>query len=606
MNDELLALYNAELAYLRELGTEFARKYPKVAGRLALEEDRCEDPHVERLLEGVAFLTARVRKKLDDELPEITDAFLSVLYPHYQRPLPSMAIAQMAPIAGSENLTTGFRVEAGSVLVSRPVGGQPCRFRTVYPLVLHPIEITAAKLDPDRVVLPHKPAGAVAMLQLSLRCTGAATFEAAGLDTLRLHLDGDGPTPFALYETLNNNLSGIYARWTGDGGRVETLPLPAAAVHPVGFGREEGMFPYPARSFPGYRLLQEYFSFPEKFLFVDVAGLNGLAGRCPGAELDLLFFFDTPPRAGVRVQTDHFRLGCVPIVNLFETTCEPIALDARRAEYRVVPHVQHPLSHEVYSIDSVTGGGGFLDEPVRYEPFFALGHGGDPVSAYWFASRHPSARKDDPGTEVDLTFVDRQFNPRAPASRVATVRATCTNRDLPSRLPFGGDQGVLELEAPGPVARARLLRKPTTTIRPPLGRGAQWRLISHLALNHLSLTGSDEGLAAFREILRLADFADSAVTRQQIEGITQVASRRAAGRTGCAIGNAVCLGVEVELVFDESRYVGSGVYLFASVLERFLGLYTSLNSFTRLVARTRQREGILRRWPPRSGERTLL
>ena len=207
---------------------------------------------------------------------------------------------------------------------------------------------------------------------------------------------------------------------------------------------------------------------------------------------------------------------------------------------------------------------------------------------------------------VDLSFVDPEFRPSAPAGEMITVRTTCTNRDLPSRLPFGGEQGDFELEGKAPVSRVRCVRRPTKTVRPPLGRASRWPLISHLALNHLSLVDTDEGLDALREVLRVYDFTDSAVTRQQIAGITRVSSRRVAGRTGRRVGNVVCLGVEVDLEFDEANYVGSGAFLLASVLERFLGLYVSINSFSQLVARTRQREGILKRWPPRAGERTLL
>jgi type VI secretion system protein ImpG len=287
---------------------------------------------------------------------------------------------------------------------------------------------------------------------------------------------------------------------------------------------------------------------------------------------------------------------------------EPIRLSQTQFAYRVVPDVHHPLATEVYSVDAVTSAGAFLDEPTRYEPFYSVRHArpdGRPP-AMWYLTRRPSLKKDDPGTEVELSFVDPNFNPRLPACETITVRTTCTNRDLPVRLPFGGEQGDFEVDAQAPLSRVRCLRKPTRPLRPPLGRGAHWRLISHLALNHLSLTDGEAGLDALREILVVHDFADSAVTRQQITGMSRLSYRRTTGRTGRKIGNVVCLGVEVTLEFDETHYVGSSAFLLASVLERFLGLYASINSFTRLVATTRQREGILKRWPPRAGDRTLL
>jgi type VI secretion system protein ImpG len=605
MNDDLLSYYNAELEYLRDLGAEFARSYPKVAGRLQLDADQCEDPHVERLLEGFAFLAARVRKKLDDEFPEITEALLGLLYPHYLRPLPSMTIVQFLPGPDVGKLSTGHRIDRGARLNSRPVAGMPCSFRTAYPVTLWPIEVVSARLDPDRVTAPGKPADAVALLQIALRCTPPTTFATLPLDELRFHLAGEGPLPFALYELLINNACRVTIR---DAATGETVILPEGSLRPGGLEPDEGLIPDPPRAFPGYRLLQEYFALPEKFLFVDLGGLRALRGRRFGENIEVLIFLNQPPRGEAQVGADNFRLACAPAVNLFTTVAEPMTLSHTQYEYRVVPDIHRPLATEVHSIDSVTSLGTFLEEPVDYAPFYSFRHddrnaGNQP---YWIASRRQSVRKDDPGTEVYLMFVDRDFNPSLPATRTITVHATCSNRDLPARLPFGGDQADLSLEAAAPVSRARCLRKPTKSLRPALRRGSHRRLISQLSLNHLSLAGTGEGLEALREVLRMNDLADTLVTRQQIQGIVGLSSRRAAGRTGRAIGNAVCLGLEVTIEFDEASYVGSGLFLLAGVLERFLGLYTTINSFSQLVARSRQREGIIKRWPPRSGERTLL
>ncbi|HEX8203890.1 MAG TPA: type VI secretion system baseplate subunit TssF [Isosphaeraceae bacterium] len=607
MDDELLGYYHAELSYIRDAGAEFAVKYPKVAARLYLEADKCEDPHVERLLEGFAFLAARIRKKLDDELPEITDALLNVLYPHFQRPLPSMTVVQFLPGPEQSKLTGGYRVERGTRVNSRPVAGAPCRFQTGYPVTLWPVEVAAARLDPDRVVFPGKPPQAVALLQIGLRATGGLSFGQLELDRLRFYIDGEGPLAFGLYELLLNNTCRLLVRGAGPDGQVRTVTLPPQALQPVGLGRDEGLFPYPDRSFPGYRLIQEYFAFPEKFLFFEVSGLECLRQGGFGDSAELLFFLDQPPRGDLPVGPENFRLGCTPIINLFSQVCEPIPLTHTVPEYRVVPDVHRPLATEVYSIDEVISVGSFLGEVTQYEPFYGMRHGMSPgAQAYWFSSRRPSTRKDDRGTEVYLSFVDPGFNPRLPATETITVHATCTNRDLPGRLPFGGDQGDFELEAQAPVGRVRCLRKPTRPLRPPLGRAGQWRLISLLALNHLSLADTAEGLDALREALTIYDFADTAVTRQQIAGLSGVSSRRVSGRVSRGAGVAVCQGLEVTLEFDEAQYVGSGVYLLASVLERFLGLYASINSFCQLVAKTKQREGILKRWPPRAGERTLL
>lgn len=607
MRDELLAYYNDELAFLRELGAEFAARYPKVAARLQLEAGACEDPHVERLLEGVALLTARVRLKLDDEYPEITAAMLEVLYPHLVRPVPPMAIAQFVPGPDAAKLAEGYTIDPGTRLNSAPVDGAPCQFRTTCPVTLWPVAVEEARLQPDRVAAPGKPPEAVALLQLTLRIPEGLPFPAKGMERLRFYLDGEPPRVHALYELLFNHTCRVFAQGGPPGGRAEMVALPADAIRPVGFGDDEGMFPYPQRSFPGYRLLQEYFAFPEKFLFFDLAGLDRLAGRNWGGRVEILIFLDRAPRADLGITAGNFRLNCGPIVNLFPVTAEPIALDHTQVEYRVVPDVNRPTATEIYAIQEVTSVSSFLAHPTRIEPFYSLRHDDDgKARAYWCADRRPSPRRNDPGTEVYLTFVDRDFRAGRPADSTVTVRALCTNRDLPAKLPFGGEQGDLAMEAPGPIARVRCLRKPTPALRPGLGRGTQWRLISHLSLNHLSLADSREGLDALRAVLGLYDPADNAVTQQQISGITRVAGRRVAGRVGRGTGGAVCQGIEVTVEFDETHYVGSGALLLASVLERFLGMYASINSFTQLVARTKQREGILKRWPPRSGERPPL
>ncbi len=604
MDDDLLAYYNGELTFIRELGAEFAGKYPKVAARLLLDAEKCEDPHVERLLEGFAFLAARVRQKIDDEFPEITDALLGALYPHLRRPLPSMSIVQFVPGPDPLKLSGGLTIDRGARLHSRPVGGSPCQFRTAYPVTLWPVEVESARLSPDRVVFPGKRPEAVSLLQLRLKGPVGVPFGALGIDRLRFYLDGEAPTVRALYELLFTRTCQVLLRGQAPGGPEAVVELPRDAIRPVGFGRDEGMVPYPDRAFPGYRLLQEYFAFPEKFLFFDAVGLTALAGRGWGETLDLLIFFDQPPKGDLTLRPENFRLGCAPAVNLFTLVAEPIVLNQTKFEYRVVPDVHRPLATEVYSIDAVTSTASYLAEPLALEPFYALRHAPDAGAprACWYESRRPSARKDDTGTETTLTFVDPDFRPTRPAAEILTVHATCTNRDLPGRLPFGGSNSDFDLESPGAISRVRCLRKPTPSLRPPSGRGAQWALVSGLSLNHLSLADSEEGLEALRALLRMYDLADSAANRQQIAGITKVSSRRAAGR----VGGGACLGIEVTIEFDEAQFVGSGVLLLAAVLERFLGMYASINAFSQLVATTRQREGILKRWPPRAGEKVLL
>jgi len=613
MPDDLLTYYERELAFLRQMGAEFAGKYPKIASRLLLEANKSEDPQVERLIQGFAFLAARIHHKIDDEFPEITDALLGVLYPHYLAPIPSMSIVQFVVDPEQGKLTSGHLIPRGTSLYSQPVAGSPCRFRTCYPVTLWPVEVIATRIEePDR---QRRPAEAVAVLRLELHSLGGMTFAQLELERLRFFLSGESPLAYGLYELLLNNVCQVQLRVPGEAGGRPPISLSPNCLQAVGFGPDEGMLSYTPRSFLGYRLLQEYFSFPEKFLFVDLCELDRATRAVVGDRLDVLIYLNRVPRLEQPINASTFRLGCAPIVNLFEQIAEPIRLSQAQTEYRVIPDVRRQTATEVYSIDTVASTSPQLQETVTFQPFYSFKHLAEQEQqqAFWHATRRPSQKKEDSGTEVYLSLVDFNFQPMLPPLETLTIHTTCTNRDLPGRLPFGGDtrrlpspgeRGDFELEGAAPLLLIRCLKKPTETARPPLRRGAQWRLISHLSLNYLSIC--DGGRDALQEILKLYDFSDSAVVRQHIAGITDVTSRRVVGRPGSMPWNGFCRGMEVTIQFDEEKYVGSGVFLFASVLEKFLGLYASLNSFTQLVATTQQREESLKQWPPRAGEQILL
>lgn len=622
MRDELLGYYERELAFLRKMGAEFAEKYPKIAARLLLEPDKCEDPHVERMVEAFAFLAGRIRLKIDDEFPEVTESLLNILYPHYLAPIPSMSIVQFALDSERGKLSTGYAIPKGTQLQSRPVQGTPCRFRTCYPAVLWPLEVKSAALE---AVAPVDSRGRweEAAIRISLKCINEVPFSelkfadekgVRPVQALRFYLHGEPQLVYPLYEMIFNNAAGVELRGlpadTGDHPKADPIvvSLPPKSIRPVGFEPSDGMLLYTARSHPGYGLLTEYFTFPEKFLFFDVEGLDGAARRGVGDQLDIVIRVRdiAPPRGMVDAGT--FRLGCSPIVNLFNKTAEPIHLSHQQHEYHVIADIHQQMTTEVYSIDGVVSIDPSLQQSRSFQPFYSVQHSYDsePEQTYWYASRRQSHRKEDPGTEIYLSLVDLDLNPNVPAVETVTVHTTCTNRDLPARLPFGGREGELDVEGAAPLSRVRCLRKPTPTVRPPLRRGVHWRLISHLSLNHLSIVGGDDALDSFREILLLYDFVDSAATRKQISGITGVSSRRAVRQTGSRIGTGFVRGIETVVEFDEEQFVGGGVFLFAAVLERFLALYASVNSFSQLVAKTRQREGFLKRWPPRAGEQIVL
>ena len=617
MSEPIYRYYERELTFIRQLAQEFAKQYPGAAGRLLLEPNRSVDPHVERLIEAFALLTGRVHHKLDDEFPELTDALLGILYPHYLTPVPSLAVVQFVPDPARTPMKTGFALPRGSKLRTRPINDLPCKYRTAYPVTLWPVALTQAKFQPPPFPAAMRPPhGAAAALRLKLETQAGAKLGELALDRLRFHLLGEPQLVTTLYELLFNNVLQVVLRSPDEPTRPAVVLDPRQAVQPVGFEADEGLLPYPARSFAGYRLLTEFFAYPAKFLFFELAGLSRLCKGSAGRSIEVVLFLSrTNQVLEEGVDTPTFRLGCTPVVNLFEQVAEPVALAQTKFEYRVVPDVAHPVGMEVYSIDEVSSTDPTAGVSTVYEPFYSFKHGGGRQErrAFWYSTRKPATREGDRGTEVYLNLVDLDFDPRQPAASSLLVRTTCTNRDVARHLQRAGDQLYFELEAVAPLQGIRCVRTPTLPLRPPHRRGAYWRLVSHLSLNHLSIGDALEGRAALQELLRLYDFSDpesgqqlAEVNRLLIDGVTGVQSRRVLGRTGAGAASGFCRGVEVTVELDEEKYLGTGAYLFASVLERFFGLYASLNSFTQLVARTRQGEGVLRKWPPRAGEQVLV
>ena len=626
MRDDLLLYYERELTYLRRLGADFAARYPKVASRLQLEPTKCEDPHVERLLEGFAFLAARVHHRLDDDLPEVSEAMLDVLHPQHVRPLPSLSLVELELDSELGKLPAGFHVPRGSELQSRPVQGMPCRFRTCYDTTLWPMTVAAAEwTTADRAGTGSRVGEAVGAIRLELRAfsgmrlgqlapVGASAGGGATgrLDALRLHLAGDANVADALYELLLNNCARVVIRDPDQPSRAPVV-LAGTSLTPVGFEEHEALLPYPRRTFAGFALLQELFAFPQKFLFVDVAGVaEALRSLGAGARAEMYFVIAPFERAerrqvlelGIAART--FRLGCTPVVNLFTQSAEPILITQRTTEYPVVPDARRRLEIETWSVDAVVGITPGEGEPRLIEPLYGFRHGrGDAAGIFWHGVRRASGWRTDRGTEVFLSFADLSGQMRAPDAEVASLTLTCFNGDLPSRLPFGVDErGDFELTQGGPVRRVMCLARPTPVVQPPLGKPLLWRLISTLSLNHLSLV--EDGREALREMLRLHNAGDSTGGERQIQGLVTVRSTPAYARVAADQGLAFARGRRVELEFDEEHFPGGGAYLFASVLERFLAHYATMNSFTQLAARSRQRKRAMREWAPRAGRRTLV
>jgi type VI secretion system protein ImpG len=612
MRDELLLYYEQELTYLRQNAAQFAEKYPKIASRLSLEPDKCEDPHVERMLEAFALLAARVHMKIDSEFPEITQSLLDVVYPHFLRPIPSMSIAEFFIDPAQGKLTAGLNIPRESVLQSRPVSGVPCKFRTAYETTIWPLSVAAAEWTaPDRLAPPVRSPESVGAVRVEIACNRDVRFADLRPDRLRFHVNGEGRMAHKLYELLSSRLNRIVARAPG-GTRAPAITLPATALQPVGFAEDEAILPYPRRSFQGYRLIQEYFAFPEKFFFFDLTGLAEVWDGHPGDRIEFIFMIsgfegaDSREMLELGVSARTFRLACTPIVNLFPQAAEPVLLSHQKFEYPVTPDVRRPYDTEIFSIDRVSGINLQTREETEYQPFYAFRHSADGTQpkAFWTASRRDSLRPNDTGTDTYIALLNLSMQPVQPNADTLTVYTTCTNRDLPSRLPFDNEAGDFQLEGVTAIKKIVALRKPTVTLRPPLGKDLQWRLVSHLSLNYLSLV--EEGREALQQILKLYNYGESPSVRKMIEGLTRLESRSAFCPVATNDTIAFARGTRIEIEFDEEQFVGGGVYLFAAVLERFLSSYASLNSFTQLAVRTKQRKELLREWAPRAGQQILV
>jgi type VI secretion system protein ImpG len=613
MRDDLLLYYERELDYLRKMAVQFAEKNPKVASRLVLEPTKCEDPHVERLLEAFAFLAARVHLKIDDEFPEISEALLTVIYPQLVRPTPSMSIAEFQPDPEKGKLSSGLPIPRNSALYSRPISGVPCTFRTCYDTTLWPVSVAAAEWKaPSRLQPPVKASDSSGAVRVELRCAPDVNFRELKIDRLRFYLDGEGGFINTLYELLFSRLNRILVRDPSPGSKVTPITLPASALHAAGFNEDEGMLPYSRRSFVGHRLLMEYFTFPEKFFFVDLTGLAPLWQSGFKDAVEFVFLIsevegdDRRQRLELELSKKTFRLGCTPIVNLFAQVAEPIQLSQRRYEYPLIPDVRRPYATEVYSVDEVSCINTATQQTATFEPFYSLRHSslGGKQECFWIARRRPSNRPNDEGTDMFLSLIDLSMRTLSPDGNILSIRTTCTNRDLPSRLPFGNEDGDFELEGSSSLKRIVALRKPTPPVRPSTGKGTLWCLISHLSLNYLSLV--EEGKESLQQILRLYDIGRSAYSQNVIDSIIRVQSRRHFARVSSESGINFARGMRVEMELDEDQFVGGGVYLFAAVVERFLGLSASLNSFTQLVVTTPQRKEMLHEWQPRAGRRILV
>lgn len=608
--EKFLPHYARELGFFRRFSREFAERYPRIAANLLIHGEASEDPHVEHMIEAFAFLTARIAKRLDDDYPQLTEALLEALYPHYLRAFPSCSIVRIErggpPVPETMSVTL---IPRATPMTSEKVRDVACTFQSAYEVALAPLALSEVKFTPH-IVAPgsmRMPAQATTAIRITLRAMSAeAALAQLELKRLRVFIDGEPSFCAALRDALFLRAAGAWIEADGDGQWHALGAIPVAAV---GFAEQDALIPFSTRSHPAYRLLTEYFSFPDKFNFFDleldpIRAL--LPARCRCFTLHLALKGILPDTNVARLlatlSPNNLVLGCTPVVNLFQMAGNPIDVSHTQTDYTLLADPARAFGYEIHDIDSAqlsrSTPAGELATPLR--PFYALRDGETPAAHchYWILRHDQMMASKNPGYETRLALVDTDFNPMAPETTTLSTMLTCSNRDLPCLLGVGLAGGDLHGSGRLEHSTIRFLRKPSPPYRFEAGRGAHWRLVSHLSLNYRSLC--EAGLADFRSMLALHDLPRSAISQRQISGI--VALRHQVVMTWIAgvPHSALMPGVEVRMTLDEEAFIGSGVAVFAQLIDRFLALYGQINVFTQLIVLSNQTGEELLRCLPRS------
>lgn len=609
---KLLPYYERELATLRRDSAEFASRYPAIADKLRLAGDGARDPGVEQMVQAFSLLTARIAKRLDDDYPKFTESLLESMYPHYLRPFPACSIAHI-----DNDHATGTQRDAvivvprKTMLRSAAVQGVACQFRTVYDVIISPLRVSTARFN-TRIDAPRYvrlPQGVTSCLEITVYPSAILADEAPPLSRLRLFVDAEAALSGAVRDALFINASTAYVSGPHDMQWRELGQLP---ISPVGFQEEEALIPYSERSHPAYRLLTEYFAFPDKFNFIDI-DLKAIAAVQPlwrqGFTLHLglrnVPGDSAPARILTELSSTHLKTHCTPIVNLFARHAAPVNVTHRLADYELLADTARPQAYEIYSLESASliSDGASAPAATSLRPFYGPGHGQGEETGYWLTRRDEMVANSAPGHEVRIVLVDADLAPLSLAARVLAAELTCTNRDLPRDVPTGAPEGDLHASGVFDDTPIRLLRKPTASLRFENGEGAHWRLISHLTLNHRSLT--DLGVEEFRQMLTLYDLPRSPVTQRQIRGVVGLGYKSVMTWISDSENRALMPGIEVRLTLDEDAFVGGALSTFCLTIDHFFALYGQINVFTQLVVVSRNTGLELLRCRHRSGRHTL-
>ena len=630
MDPRLLTLYEQELRYFRESAGEFARAFPKIARRLGIEGQEVADPYVERLIEATAFLSARVGLKLDAEYPRFTGQLLDIVYPHFLAPTPAMAVVSCTPDPDDANLANGPTLPRGSGLRARQAVGQNthCEFRTARALRVWPIEVRRAQYftyAPDLPLARHPQSRDIrGGLRIVLRATAGLRFDQIALDELVLHFGGADDVAWQLHECVLGKPVGVLVQPLSPAGAVGggARSLPAEAIQAVGFEDDEALLPVTATGFSGYRLVQEYFAFPERFQFARIVDLRRVLAGMPFGEIELVLLFSRgDPALEKLVSADNVQLNCVPALNLFSKRLDRVQVSESVSQFHLVPDRTRPQDFEVHTVTEVIGhsapGSGDGAQEQAFLPFYAAFHDARySHPAYFTTTREPRMlstrqrvegnRSSHIGSEVYMQIVDPQQAPFSGALRQLAVTALVTNRDLPLLMPLGRDNDFDCIDS-FPVQRVCMVRGPSRPVSPVVSQGLGWRVIDHLALNYLSLSDSpaQQGAAALREMLTLyAAHADD-VRQAQVRGLLSVKTRPVTRRLPLPGPIAFGRGLEVRLEVDPNAFHGHSAFLFGAVMARFLARHVEVNHFVETVLAVAGK-GELMRWRPLCGTRPIL
>lgn len=598
--DPFLLYYHRELSYLRKAGKIFSQQHPKIARRLALSESETADPHTERLLESFAFLTARLSQEIDDRVPQIASALLSVLYPQLTAPVPAMTICHFKVAPGKGRMTSGFDIPRHTPIFSYAEEGVACRFQTTYPVTLWPIHVVDVDvIHGDHYRVTNGVKNAALYLRIRLKADDIK-FSELDLTRLVFHLNGDNIIKFGLYEALfAQTFPQILCSTDGE----TAVCLPHGSLESIGFKRDEGMLPLPDHCHPAYQILQEYCRFPEKFLFFGVNNLNFkegadtadlLIGVAPGHNI-----------VDMSLSPDNFLLGCTPAVNLFSKISDPLRLNHLRHEYHLIPDLRRERTTEIYAIEKVSSAVDDSPDAHVFSPYFSFDHAqsNQSPSLFWLGRRVSAVRRDLPGSDMMLSFVDLDFNPQKPPVHTIYAYLLCTNRYLAEQLPEGAE---FHMDDRAPISKIVCLSKPVSQVYSPSDGATMWQLISQLSVSHLSLTTGDAALAALKETIRLYARGSMRYMNNELEALQSLDVEPVVRRVGDEAWRGFVKGIAVTLTVNERAYTGGSAFLMAAVLRHFFSLQVSMNSFVELRLHSVQRQGEWMRWQPLLGEQILL